>query len=189
MIRKLVFGILTISMALGLLLAQAMYEPGPKPARIMASAQNQDSIQTEFRRETRLKRFEAEVVVARTVYRRHGCSGSLAELTAVNAINRGLPSRLVAAAVVVESTCRAQVVSGEGAVGLMQISPLVWHVPKWRLKDPAFNISKGTEILANFVRSYGIREGLHHYNGMGVGCSACDQGYADKVLGVAGMKG
>jgi Transglycosylase SLT domain len=188
MIRKLIFGIITVSMALGLLLAQVVSEPGPRPTHIMAGAQTQDSIQSEFRRETQEKIFRAEVVIARSVYRRHGCSGSLAELTAENAMRRGLPARLVAAVVVVESTCRAQVVSGEGAVGLMQVSPLVWRVPKSRLKDPAFNLSKGTEILANFVRPYGIREGLHHYNGMGVGCSACDLGYVDKVLGVAGMR-
>ena len=189
MIRKLAFGTTVILMALGLILGQAMNEPGPKPARVISIAQTTDSVRQELRRETRQKLFQAEVRVAKFIYRHHGCTGSLAELTAQNAIDRGLPTRLVAAVVVVESTCRPLVVSTEGAVGLMQISPTAWHIPKWRLKDPAFNLSKGTEILARFVRPYGIREGLHHYNGMGIGCSACDVGYADKVLAVAQMRG
>lgn len=189
MIRKLAFTTVVISMALGLLIGQAINEPGPKPARIVTINQTVDSIRRELQRETRQKFFMSEVRVARFIYRKHGCTGSLAELTAQNAINNGLPVRLVAAVVIVESTCRPQVVSSEGAVGLMQISPRVWHMSKRSLRDPAFNLSKGTEILARYVRPYGIREGLHHYNGLGVGCSACNAGYADKVLLVAGLRG
>lgn len=188
MIRKLAFITVVISMALGLLIGQAVNEPGPKPARIVTVEQTTNSIHEEFERETRQKNFLSEVRIARFVYRKHGCTGSLAELTAQNAIDRGLPARLVAAVVVVESTCRSQVVSLEGAVGLMQIGK-VWRVPKWKLKDPAFNLAKGTEILAHYIRPYGIREGLHHYNGLGIGCAACDAGYADKVLLVAGLRG
>lgn len=189
MIRKAIFLISVISMGLGLLIGQAVNEPGPKPARITTVQQTADSIHEELERETRQKHFLSEVTVARFVYRKHGCTGSLAELTARNAIDHGISVRLVAAVVIVESTCRPQVISSEGAVGLMQILPQVWHVSRQRLKDPAFNLAKGTEILARYVRPYGVREGLHHYNGLGVGCSTCDAEYADKVLLVAGMRG
>lgn len=189
MIRKAIFLISVISIGLGLLIGQVMSEPGPKPAHITVTGQTTDSIHEELNREVQQKNYLNEVRVARFVYRQHGCTGSLAEITAQNAIDHGISVRLVAAVVIVESTCRPQVISSEGAVGLMQILPRVWHVSRQRLKDPAFNLAKGTEILARYIRPYGVREGLHHYNGLGVGCSACDAEYADKVLLVAGMRG
>lgn len=189
MIQKLTFVIVVIFMAMGLLIGQLINEPGPKPIIVAAIAQNPDSIRLELQRQTRQLEFDRDTRVARFLYRTHGCSGTdYSELTARNAIDRGLPVRLVAAVVIYESTCRPYVVSGEGAVGLMQISK-IWRVPKWKLKDPAFNLAKGTEILINYVRHYGIREGLHHYNGLGIGCSACDAEYADKVLSIAGIRG
>lgn len=42
----------------------------------------------------------------------------------------------------------------------------------------------GSKILAGYVRRYGLREGLHAYNGFGDPTSA----YPDKVLLVAGYR-
>lgn len=184
-----IFALIILFLASSLLIGQAVNESGPKPSRIAVSAQTPNTIQQEIHREAHLKEYNLAVRVARFIYRAHGCTDSFAGLTAETALAFKLPVRLIAAVVVVESTCRPWVVSSEGAVGLMQIVPKQWHVSRSALKNPAFNIAKGTEILAHFVRPYGIREGLHHYNGLGVGCSACDAGYADKVLRVAGMQG
>lgn len=183
------FAVAVLILASSLLIGQIVNEPGPKPVSIAASAQTPDLIHNEMKREAHQKEYDLAIRVARFIYRTHGCTDSFAELTAENALEHKLPVRLVAAVIVVESTCRSWIVSGEGAVGLMQIVPETWHVSRSQLKNPAFNLAKGTEILAQFVRPYGIREGLHHYNGLGVGCAACDSGYADKVLLVAGIKG
>jgi soluble lytic murein transglycosylase-like protein len=188
-VPALSFAAVVLLFASSLLIGQVVNSPGPKPAKVVASAQTPNLIQREMQREARQKEYDLAARVARFIYRTHGCTDSFAELTAESALEHKLPVRLVAAVVVVESTCRPSVVSSEGAVGLMQIVPKQWHVSRSQLKNPAFNLRKGTEILAQFVRPYGIREGLHHYNGLGVGCAACDSGYADKVLLVAGIKG
>lgn len=182
------FAIAVLFLASSLLIGQIINEPGEKPVRIAANAQTPDLIQREMQREARQKEYDLATRVARFIYRAHGCSDSFAMLTAENALEHKLPVRLVAAVVVVESTCRPGVVSSEGAVGLMQIVPAQWHVSRSELKNPAFNLRKGTEILARFVQPYGIREGLHRYNGLGVGCTTCDVSYADKVLSIAGIK-
>lgn len=184
-----IFAVIILLLESSLLIGQAVNEPVPKPSGITATAQTPNLIQEQMHREARKREYDLAARVARFVYQAYGCNDSFAELTAENALAFKLPVRLVAAVVVVESTCRPSVVSSEGAVGLMQIVPKQWHVSRSALKNPAFNIHKGTEILAHFVRPYGIREGLHHYNGLGIGCSACDAGYADKVLLVAGIKG
>ena len=183
------FAIIVLLFASSLLIGQIVNEPGPKPYQISANAQTPDLIQREMQHEARQKEYDLAARVARFIYRTHGCTDSFAELTAENALEHKLPVRLVAAVVVVESTCRPWIISSEGAVGLMQIVPKQWHVSRSELKNPAFNLRKGTEILAQFIRPYGIREGLHHYNGLGVGCPGCDTEYADKVLLVAGIKG
>lgn len=183
------FAAVVLLLASSLLLGQAVNSPGPRPSKIAVNAQTPNLIQQGMQREAHLKEYNLAVRIARFIYRAHGCTDSFAALTAETALAFKLPVRLVAAVVVVESTCRPSVVSSEGAVGLMQIVPWQWHVSQSQLKNPAFNLRRGTEILAHFVRPYGIREGLHHYNGLGVGCSACDAGYADKVLLVAGIKG
>jgi hypothetical protein len=45
-------------------------------------------------------------------------------------------------------------------------------------------VRAGSKILAGYVRRYGLREGLHAYNGFRDPTSA----YSDKVLLVAGYR-
>ena len=107
----------------------------------------------------------------------------LASLAAVSARRHNLPPRLVAGAILAESSCNPSAVSERGAVGLMQINERVWKTGQ-NLKDPETNIRIGTKILGLYVHEYGVREGLHHYNGMGDPTSV----YADKVLLYAGAR-
>lgn len=88
--------------------------------------------------------------------------------------------RILAATIVVESSCRDSIVSPRGAVGLMQVNERVWKTGA-NLRNPETNIRVGAIILAAYVQKYGIREGLHHYNGMGDASST----YSDKVLAAA----
>lgn len=183
-----IFAVVVLLLALSFLIGQIVNEPGPKPSEIAVTAQTPDSIQQQMRREARQKEYDLAVRVARFVYRTHRCNDSFAGLTAENALAFKLPVRLIAAVVVVESTCRSWVVSDEGAVGLMQIVPSKWHVSRSQLKNPAFNMRKGSEILAHYVKQYGIYGGLRGYNGFGVGCSTCDATYPDRVLSIAGRR-
>jgi len=58
-------------------------------------------------------------------------------------------------------------ISATGDVGLAQINAKIHHLTVPALQDPTFNLQKGAMILAAFVHKFGLREGLHHYNGMG----------------------
>jgi Transglycosylase SLT domain len=185
--KTLTIALLLSALGGGLIGLQATYEPGPHPGMVLARAQTPDSIKVEVHAEHIEKFIRHQTRIARMLYLAHGCNDTFAELTARTAYEYRLPVRLVAGVVIVESTCRPRVVSSEGAVGLMQVS-LIWHISRRQLEDPVFNLRKGSEILADYTHRYGLREGLHHYNGMGMGCPACDGGYTDKVLSVAGLE-
>jgi len=112
-----------------------------------------------------------------------------------NANKRGLPPDLVAALIWQESGGNPNAYSRSGAVGLMQVMPRdglaasfmcangpCFHNRPYtdELKDPAFNISYGTKMLAGLVNKNGsLREALKSYGPMDVGYY-----YADKVLGI-----
>jgi len=117
------------------------------------------------------------------------------DLIVENANKRGLPPDLVAALIWQESGGNPGAYSRSGAVGLMQVmprdglaasfmcanGPCFHNRPKMdELKDPAFNISYGTKMLAGLVNKNGsLREALKSYGPMDVGYY-----YADKVLGI-----
>ena len=85
--------------------------------------------------------------------------------------------------------------SRSGAVGLMQVMPrdglassfMCVNGPCFasrpsieQLRDPEFNVSYGTKMLAGLVRKHrNLREALKSYGPMGVGYY-----YADKVIGI-----
>ena len=107
----------------------------------------------------------------------------------------GLPPDLVAALIWQESGGNPVAYSHSGAVGLMQVmpsdglaasflcsgGPCFSNRPKTdALKDPEFNVSYGTKMLAGLVRRTGsLRDALKSYGPMDVGYY-----YADKVLGI-----
>jgi hypothetical protein len=107
----------------------------------------------------------------------------------------GLSPNLVAALIWQESGGNPIAYSRSGAVGLMQVMPrdglaasfMCQSGPCFKnrptieeLKDPEFNISYGTRMLAGLISRYGnLREGLKYYGPMDVGYY-----YADKVLSI-----
>ena len=186
MSKTLILAFLLSTLGGGLVVLQASYEPGPHPAKLTVRAQTSQSLTLQLRVEHVEKEIKRQAKIARMLYLAHGCTDTYAELTARTAYKVGLPVRLITSVVIVESTCRPRIVSSEGAVGLMQVGR-VWHVSRLQLQDPAFNLMIGSRILAQDIRQYGVREGLHHYNGMGVDCASCDGGYPEKVLLVAGL--
>jgi len=121
----------------------------------------------------------------RKLFRSYGCRGDLARATARSAVDLGLNIRILTALIFVESTCRTNAVSSKDAVGPAQVNWRVWRqYTRQQLLDPETNVRVGSKILAGYVRLYGLREGLHAYNGFGDPTSA----YADKVLLVAGYR-
>lgn len=106
----------------------------------------------------------------------------------------GLEPNLIAAVILVESGGKAEVISPSGAVGLMQVMPsdgiaasfMCINGPCFanrptieELKDPAFNVEYGTNMLSGLINQYGLRDGLAKYGPGDVG-----YWYADKVIGV-----
>jgi len=133
--------------------------------------------------------------VAKVFGRSSGCQDADPELileTSSAALKTGLDPRIAAATIAVESNCNPYAVSKEGALGLMQV-----HVKTWRteydfsevnLLNQHDNLQVGTEILSGLVRDYGVQEGIHRYNGLGVNCASCDSTYVIKILSLAGRK-
>ncbi len=108
------------------------------------------------------------------------------------AIRTGLDTRIVAATIAIESRCDQFAVSNRGALGLMQPVPRIWKANydfgDVNLLNRRDNLRVGTEILSGLVARYGVREALHHYNGLGTNCASCDTSYTSKILMLAGGK-
>jgi hypothetical protein len=111
------------------------------------------------------------------------------------ASKHGLPPDLLAALIWQESGGNPIAYSRSGAVGLMQVMPSDGLAASFQcvngpcfstrpsmdeLKDPEFNVSYGTRMLAGLVGKTGnLREALKSYGPANVGYY-----YADKVLGI-----
>ena len=105
----------------------------------------------------------------------------------------GVDALLISAVMLQESGGQPEVMSGSGAVGLMQVMPRDGIAASFQcingpcfasrpsieeLKDPAFNVDYGVRMLAGLIAKYGdVREALKHYGPYDVGYL-----YADKVL-------
>ena len=141
-----------------------------------------DSFRAQERRRMQEMR---EISRAKAIYVRYGCDEGLAAPTAAFAIRANVPAAVVAADVVVESSCNKNAVSSAGAVGLMQIMPKIHHLDRRSLFDRETNLRAGTKILSDYAHTLGgLREGLRHYYGVIEGSTESDE-YADHVLAVA----
>lgn len=121
----------------------------------------------------------AELAAGR-VYKRHGCGTVYAGVTAKYAIENRVPPNVLAALVVVESSCRPNAVSPEHAIGLAQIIPSWHHTTRKVLLRPDDNLRIGSGILGDNVHRWGLRKGLENYNG-----GSDKQEYAAKILNIA----
>jgi hypothetical protein len=115
----------------------------------------------------------------------------LAESIVASARKYGLNSRLLASIMIVESRGNPFAISGQDAIGIMQI-----HLPTWgetadrenvnllKIED---NVDFGARILNDYVRRFGVDEGIRHYNGYIPGEPAWEQSsqvYLEKVQSV-----
>lgn len=74
------------------------------------------------------------------------------------------PVDILTALIVVESSADHKAVSRRGALGLMQVMPDTWDYDRKVLFDPYKNIEAGSAILKNYIKRYGLMEGLRAYN-------------------------
>jgi soluble lytic murein transglycosylase-like protein len=118
-------------------------------------------------------------------------------LIEVTADKYNMDALLIAAVMLQESGGQPEVISGSGAVGLMQVMPRDGIAATFQcingpcftnrpsiaeLKDPAFNVDYGVRMLAGLTERHGdIREALKSYGPYDVGYQ-----YADKVLTIRG---
>jgi soluble lytic murein transglycosylase-like protein len=139
----------------------------------MARFHNVEIQQAEYRRALR---------EAIHVFERNHVTSQYASLVAESSLAYSIRPRVLAALIVVESHGDPHAISARGAVGLTQIRPELWNSRRADLLVPEKNVPKGAEILAEYTKRYGLREGLHAYNGFGNAASD----YAEKVLQTAG---
>ena len=139
--------------------------------------------------EAEFRRNQVDERAARAVLAGFACGEEIPRSVARNAHAHNLPARLVAAQILVESSCQPSVVSPAGATGLMQVMPTVWkQYSRQELMNPEKNIAAGTKILGQYCGQAGsYRGGLRLYFGATAGSDQADI-YADKVLAIAGRK-
>ena len=182
--RQLIFWAIYIPWAISFFYVFHYRTPSvPKPISVQMPTER--SIQKDLKNEQRQKQYVQASKSAYYIYHRNHCSGELADVTGRIAVDSGVPSRLLAALVYVESSCNPNAVSGKRSIGLTQVNPLVWNYTRAELRDPERNLRIGATILSAYVRKFGLVGGLHHYNGLGNPTND----YADKVLTAAGLKG
>ena len=127
---------------------------------------------------------------AARVYGRAGCGDvRLADLTARASAKTGLPANVIAAEIAVESSCNPLAISKDGGVGLTQVMPKIWATKYNNFQDknllnPVDSIEVGMDILAENVKTWGLRQGIRHYNGSGENAES----YATKVMALAGTR-
>lgn len=139
----------------------------PAPPKLVVKAQTEESIRQEMKREAREKQYVAAEKTALVVFRRHAECRPFARLVGERSVESGIPARVFAAMAIAESSCNPKAVSSTGDYGIWQINAKIWRISPAILRNPEDNSKIAARILRSYVRSYGLVEGLHHYNGMG----------------------
>lgn len=93
----------------------------------------------------------------------------LAESIVASAKKHNLNPRLLASIMIVESRGNPHAISGQAAVGVMQIHVATWgetadreDINLFRIED---NVDFGARILKNYVSRFGVWDGVKRYNG------------------------
>jgi Transglycosylase SLT domain len=119
----------------------------------------------------------------------------LAESIVTSARKYNLNPKLIASIMIVESGGNPRAISGKNSIGVMQI-----HLPTWgeiadreglNLLDIEDNIEMGSRILKNYIRQFGLWEGVKRYNGFLADDPTSEQSaqeYVTKVQRVYGLQ-
>jgi Transglycosylase SLT domain len=183
--------ITTTAIGVGVVAVSSILIPMPQmQAQDLGKPFTMEDIKQALAQDLLIKKIAEAEEVAIRVYEAHGCYNyDLAHLTALKSVEHGVPVRLLAGLIFVESSCNSYARSDRHACGLMQVNSKVWHVSCADLMEPETGIEIGTRIFASYKSRWGLRGGLHHYLGMGTddGNITGDE-YANKVLMAAGYR-
>jgi len=140
----------------------------------------------------RVKQVDPAVAAMDTFLKQHaikeGDRARLAESIVTSATKHNLNPRLLASVMIVESSGNQFAISGKDAIGIMQI-----HLPTWgrtadreginlfKIED---NIDFGARILKNYIRQFGLWEGVKRYNGCAAEDPASEQSVPEYVAKV-----
>jgi hypothetical protein len=129
--------------------------------------------------------FQQAFFDAARTYGKKGCGDkALAELTATVALKNQIPANLMAAIVGIESSCNPLANNGI-AVGIAQVNVMAhkteYDFSQINLFNARENMEVGAEILQRSLKTWGPRQGVAHYNGIG---PKADQ-YAADVLALS----
>lgn len=144
------------------------------------------AVKSEFEQEA----FRTASFQAARVFGRAGCGDlDLTEMVARNSMKTGLASNVLAAEIAIESSCNPLTVSRDGGVGLLQVMPKIWAGKYNNFRDknllkPEDSMQVGGEILAESIKTYGLRDGIRRYNGSGPDADS----YAARVIQLAGAR-
>jgi soluble lytic murein transglycosylase-like protein len=155
------------------------------PKAIQIVGPSEAAIKEQTRNEIYARERQKDVSDVRRVLQSNGCSGQYADIIGSAALDNGLSPKLLAGLVVVESRGKSNADDGLGSIGLTQVNSGTWHYSKVRLRDPGTNVRAGAKILGQYIRAYGVVEGLHHYNGYS---EVHEHVYVHKVLKAAGLE-
>jgi len=172
----------------GALVVAVMVFGFPKPGASVSAVPVLPQVAAEFPDPA----FEAGIRTMNTFLKLHKVNETnrerLAEAIVKSAKKYGLNPRLLASIMVVESRGNPYAISGQDAVGIMQV-----HLPTWgetadreninllKIED---NIDFGARILKDYVRRFGVSEGIRRYNGYIPGEASWEkssQEYLDRV--------
>ncbi len=166
----------------GVITYSVIMNPGQAPRTVLAKAFTTTDVKNQIEAEKKQVQYDAAEETAAKVMKHHGCDDEFAELVGHASVDERLPAKLVAAVMVAESSCRPDMISPTQDVGLMQVNRKVWKASTDKLLNPVYNVQFAVHrILAPLVHTYGIREGLHRYNGLGG-----DGSYSAHVMKIAG---
>ena len=164
----------------------------PEPNSSVFSADRQEGTVQEAGLQTSVMSVSPAVNAMEAFLKSHQVGESNRTRLAASIVNSAkkynLNPRLIASVVIVESRGNPFAISGKDAIGIMQI-----HLPTWgdaadreginllKIED---NIDFGARILKNYVRQYGVWEGVKRYNGFFVDDPISEQSaqeYVEKV--------
>jgi len=180
--------------SLGLLtIAATLVLAFPNPSASVFSANSLETPVQEARvRRTVISADRAAVRTMEAFLQQHGIQqgdrNRLAESIVNSAKKHDLNARLLASVMIVESRGNPFAISGKDAIGIMQI-----HLPTWgRIADREGinlfkiedNIDFGARILKNYVRQFGLWEGVRRYNGVVAVDTASEQAVPEYVAKV-----
>ena len=147
--------------------------PAPGPFVASGDAELQATPGSAFR-EPSVRIAESVVQPLETFLKQHGVDESrrfrVAKSIAASSKKYDLDPKLIASIVIVESRANPFAISEKDSVGIMQI-----HLPTWgdttdresinllKIED---NIDFGARILKNYIRHFGLWEGVSRYNGV-----------------------